>query len=71
MKIKCTIGKDGKKYYFKNGKRITKTKIKSKKLRKMKCTKTKRKPNLVKKVGKDNKVYVYDTKTKSRIKKDG
>tara|TARA_B100001094_G_scaffold103922_1_gene100259 strand:- start:989 stop:2908 length:1920 start_codon:yes stop_codon:yes gene_type:complete len=69
----CRIGKDGKKYYFKNGKRISKTNIKSRKLRKMKCTKTnnKRKPKLVKKVGKDNKVYVYDTKTKTRVKKDG
>ena len=69
----CRVGRDGKKYYFKNGKRITKTKIKSKKRKKMKCPKAnnKRKPNLVKKVGKDNKVYVYDTKTKSRIKKDG
>ena len=51
MKYKCTIGKDGKKYYFKNGKRITRSNIKPKKLKKLTCKKKKpkkiRKKNLL------------------------
>ena len=44
MKYKCTIGSDGKKYYFKNGKRISKSKINPKKRKKVECkTKSKKK----------------------------
>jgi superfamily II DNA or RNA helicase len=81
----CVKGKGGNLYYFKDGKRISKTSIRSKKLKKMKCKKsknkrkktksTKRKPKkkreVVKKVGSDGKEYYYDKSTGSRLRKKG
>ena len=77
MKIKCTIGKDGKKYYFKNGKRISKSNIKNRKLKKIKCKKkhkTKKKSGTYCRIGKDGKKYYFKngkriTKTKIKSKK--
>lgn len=85
----CRKGADGRKYYFKDGKRVPKRSIKKKKRKKLKCKKSKQtkrkirkrkkeskkqkedKPEIIKKVGKDNKEYLYDVKTKTRVKKDG
>ncbi len=86
----CRTGSDGKKYYFKNGKRVSANNVSKKKKNKLKCKKTKKtkrkikkkkkeskkkkkeeKGEIIKKIGKDNKEYLYDSKTKQRVRKEG